>query len=385
MIQRSLSQEIFTMVALAYAKCDLLGQVEDQSFDGATSFIQSKLAQIVREKLETFQPSDVGILAFSVVAMANLDYRKQDVLETHRLALQHLVEARGGVHNLLEISGLVLQADRRLAVMVESAPAFDPPASQSEDNLPQVITHRYGSAFSSNTPAQTFDSDVLSFCMDAVTLITWFEDNDISYDSDQPSGEQANKLPLFHYMRDRVSFRFAHAYAKHAKQPTLDRYVLTATKLVEYPLIYGNCLSHLTEHLASKLTAWLREDLDSDPPLKWQDSPDMLMWILWVLVTLKATWPTKAWVRDQLDTRLRTTVLPTPIVPSTGSEKKGSSTSAKSKKAKGKEKASDLPSTGSAQDGWREQQWNKNMRWAWSRALKEPFDRFCEYVDNDDG
>jgi hypothetical protein len=384
MVERSLSEDIFTMVALAYAKCDLMGQVEDHSFDGATSFIQSKLAQIVREKLETFQPSDVGILVFCVVAMANLDYRKQDVLETHRLALQHLIEARGGVHNLLEISGLVLQADRRLAVMMESAPAFENLASKAGDNAPQVAPPRYGSAFSLDIIAQTLDADVLSFCIDAVTLITWFEDNEISYESDRISREQANKLPLFHYMRDRVSSHFAHAYAKHAKQPGKDRYFLTATKLVEYPLVYGDCLSHLTEHLATKLTVWLLRDLESYPSPEWQDSSDSLMWILWVLVTLKVTWPTKTWVRGQLKTRLKNTISRTPVPPSSSSAKKGSSTSSKSKKAKGNEKASDLPSTDTVQGGWREEQWNKNMPWVWCRALKERFDRYCDYADNDD-
>jgi hypothetical protein len=367
-IQSCLSSEMRMTLALAHCKTHMGLQSSGRCGDAVSDAIYGKLLQILRQKLDNLQDADIDDLIFCVIALADFDVLtgKPRTLTTHRTAIQHLVSARGGVHNLGRSLCLIMHADRRLAVMTGEYPLFSSPASRS-GKLTQRPSSTYGSGFASTHIARNLDQEIILFCQDECQLIELFEQSKISFDMDHPSLGDLNRLPLFHYSRDQLSAEFANLHAQHCPRKGKSWCVLLATKLVEHPIVMGGLMSMLTEYLAQELTDWLKKDLHAGHSAEWLGFEDMPTWILWVLVTLQVTWEGKIWAQDVLRERLLR------MYTSSGKKEKSKQASV----VNGKVKRMVLHSE------WRRKEWEKNQRWMWSGAhLKTRFDEFCARLES---
>jgi len=67
--------------------------------------------------------------------------------------------------------------------------------------------------------------------------------------------------------------------------PSISRCVLLATKILDYPIILDNYISVTPEFLADKVKETL-DTLGVDAPETWNGNEDMLIWVLFVIVTM---------------------------------------------------------------------------------------------------
>jgi len=355
-IQEAVTNELLTTIALAHSKVHLMLQTDDRSADAVSTVIYSRLVQIVRRKLDNVQHLEIDDLILGVVALANFDLllERPETLLTHQRAIQHLVSARGGVHNLGRSLPYVLQTDRRLAVLTGTRPLLETWTTRLLET-PQRPPGKYGAAFYISQPSQELQPDVLLFCQDECRLLELFEQSKKCYDTDKLSHGDRTVIPYFFFCRDQLSAEFTNLHAKYRADQARNRCALLATKIVEFPILYGGLMPLLTEFLASELTKYLEETLQGGHPPGWQGNDDMLTWLLWVLNTAAVGWDGKDWAGPVLQDRLRRTYAN--HGPKVGAWKGNG-------KGKGKEKEKEKKVVW--RKNWKEMEWEKNKTWTWS-------------------
>ena len=368
-IQEILSSELLTAASLLQARNHLMQQSNDRSADALSTSLYSMVAQAMHRKLDELSHTNADDLIFCVIALLNFDLlqAKPETLATHKRGIEHLVSCRGGVHNLGTTLPFIVQTDRRLAILTGTYPMFSPPPSKALE-MPPCKEDKYGASFFSRKMCQAFGQNVLFFCQNECHLIALFERNKICFDMERPARGDLNTLPYFFFCRDQLSAQFANLYAHYRPIDCKERYVLIATKIVEYPIVNGGLTIMLAEFLADQLTGLLKEEFREGLPDHWTEHQEMLSWILWVLVTAQVDWADKDWARQLLRRRLMRVYTTVGANHPTG------------KGGKGKAARREID----WQQGWRRTEWELNNRWMWSEEhLLKSFEGFCKRVEDE--
>lgn len=236
-----------------------------------TDRIYSRLLQATREKLESFEITEVDVLLHAIVELCQYDLKLAnfDALRSHQIGMTALVSKRGGIHNLGLSLPYVLRMDRLLAVRANQLPQFsfiELPASE--------LTLRQSSGGQSK--GSSFREDVLplseavlSLCIDAASLLELVNELQISFDPPMIAKGAEPRMEYFYYLRENIDSRHAvlnHSRAVSVTPASKDLAALTALKIVTYFVASANSLPVVSEMLAARLWNMLNSSINSPLP-----------------------------------------------------------------------------------------------------------------------
>lgn len=258
-----------------------------------TDRIYSKLLQMMREKLESFDAAEVDVLLLAIVELCQYDLKLAnfDALRSHQIGMTALVSKRGGIHNLGLSLPYVLRMDRLLAIRANQLPQFSSTNQPSPGLILRQSEQRTKKGSSFREDRLPLSEAVLSLCMDAAQLLELVDELQINFDPAVTLTGAEPRMEYFHYLRENIDSR--HAVLNHSRASTTvskDLAALTALKIVTYFIASANFLPIVTEMLASRLWNMLNSELSANDQALWQsfhlatwnDHMPMLLWLLFV-------------------------------------------------------------------------------------------------------
>ncbi|KAK5103394.1 hypothetical protein LTS08_002809 [Lithohypha guttulata] len=256
--------------------------------------LQVELAKHLRLKLDEFNPADLDQLICIVLTMVMLEImcsKKYDNLASHKQIMVYLVQSRGGIHNLGRSVPYVLNTDRIIALYTGQPPLYcpwkDPALSpQRAARHPRSC----GYFFEDKTRAAILDPDISWYCSATCRAIEILEGEDWHFQSGQM--RDSSELWYFYFLRDQIVSNYAHLNARFWHDTSISRCVMLATKIVEYIVLVDNYIVTLPLFFADTL----RDVLCAHELEKvWQDSSNILRWILFVLIIYPKQWSGHDW------------------------------------------------------------------------------------------
>lgn len=227
---------------------------------------------------------ELALLVLCILLSYNVTRGKFSELNMNWSAMRHLVNMRGGVHNLSVALAYVVHVDRLCATMLGSRPTYISPSPRLHQfTRPPWATYSPGFVRLEALQSQLVSGPVLEHCLNTCELLSLYEAFHQAGSTAQQTGLPLPPSPEYlYYLRDRVDEQFAILYAEMLNQNTPSKCVLVATRIVEYPVTWANYVPSLTMDLCAELCALLR---NGDLFEAWSGSLGVLSWILFVLLT----------------------------------------------------------------------------------------------------
>ncbi|EXJ94975.1 hypothetical protein A1O1_00093 [Capronia coronata CBS 617.96] len=231
---------------------------------------------------------ELALLVLCILLSYNVTRGKYSELNMNWTAMRHLVNLRGGVHNLTMALAYVVHVDRLCATMLGARPTYVSPSPRLHQlNRPSSITYSSGFVRLETFQSHLVGSPVLEHCLSTCELLSLHQAFHEAPSSEHRAGPPLPSSPEYlYYLRDRVDEDFAILYSEMLHQNTPAKCILLATRIAEYPVTWANYVPSITMDLCTELCAMLRnEDLFEC----WSGALDVLSWILFVLLT--SPWP----------------------------------------------------------------------------------------------
>ncbi|KAK5085722.1 hypothetical protein LTR05_005010 [Lithohypha guttulata] len=230
--------------------------------------LQVELAKHLRLKLDEFNPADLDQLICIVLTMVMLE------IMCSKKSVPY-----------------VLNTDRIIALYTGQPPLYcpwkDPALSpQRAARHPRSC----GYFFEDKTRAAILDPDISWYCSATCRAIEILEGEDWHFQSGQM--RDSSELWYFYFLRDQIVSNYAHLNARFWHDTSISRCVMLATKIVEYIVLVDNYIVTLPLFFADTL----RDVLCAHELEKvWQDSSNILRWILFVLIIYPKQWSGHDW------------------------------------------------------------------------------------------
>ncbi|EXJ89055.1 hypothetical protein A1O3_02119 [Capronia epimyces CBS 606.96] len=231
---------------------------------------------------------EVALLVLCVLLSYNVTRGRISELNMNWTAMRHLVNIRGGVHNLTVALAYVVHVDRVCATMLGTHPTYVSPSPRLHPfNRPPWATYSPGFVRLEASQGHLATGPVLEHCLNTCELLSLYDAVHRAPSSEDHASVPSPPSPEYlYYLRDRVDEQFAILYAEMLNQNTPSKCILMATRIVEYPVTWANYVPSLTMDLCAELCALLRsQDLFDF----WSGALDVLSWIFFVLAT--SPWP----------------------------------------------------------------------------------------------
>ena len=320
MLSVALTNETYCMGLITQAQTDMLlarGQYEETR---ASLELYTKLITLFRRQLAVTSnrtpggppppPAhiEIALLIICILMSYSVMHRGPQEINMNWNAMRGLVKMRGGIHYLTTALPYVVHVDRLCATLQGVLPTYvNPPERMYQFcAYPKV---KYGAGFRvlAKTRGASISRSVLTHAADTCELLALQEARDddnlddkasqSDQDDDQPSHASAEYL---YYRRDRVDEQFAVLHAQMQDPSTSpssntipSKCILLATRIVEYPITWGNYTPGLIIHLATNLCSTLKSadllTLFSEPLL------NILLWILVTLATSGTPFKGREW------------------------------------------------------------------------------------------
>lgn len=242
-----------------------------------------------RTMLATIQHSpdpeqiELALVIISILLSYDALYAKFPELKLHRDGMQRLVHLRGGLDYLTVSLPYVLHFDRISATMLNASPAF------SQQSTPELHSYRlswpaYGGRFAQirQQGRSPFSLRTLEHCERTNNLIRLCDSlsRDQTPESENGHSNSYSNIEHFCTERDRVDEEFASIHGLVVDDGSIDKCILWASRIVEYPVTWANYCPTYIGLLFEKLHESIRDpDLES----QWAEQTDVLTWILFVM------------------------------------------------------------------------------------------------------
>lgn len=295
----AMSSPAYCLNAIASVENDAVMRKRGTGRDPTGAMLYGKVMSILRKQIAQLATAEIDNLLMIICTLAVFELVHNNVsnLDLHRQGMIQLVNKVGGVHNLGRSLPIVLNLDRIVAIYSGELPAF----AQMIDrgiSRPSKYPEVYGSFFNTYGRA-SIDRDVCDFCCDVSRALELFEGAQISFDPAIAKKILDNDVFYFYFSRQRVADHFTLLHHRCWSQPSRSRCVLLATKILDYVILVDNYINVIPEFLASKIKETL-ESLNADAPDTWKGQEDILIWILFVLVTVPQPSSTNDWALEPL-------------------------------------------------------------------------------------
>lgn len=283
--------------------------VPDVNGDNLTDTIYTRLLEMTREKVESFDLDDVDVLLMAIVVLSEYDLHlhQYDSLSTHHVGMKALVSKRGGIHNLGLSLPYVLRMDRFLAIRSNQMPQFASPDLATAGPAVHRLEHNghFGLSFAESSPQL---SDHIRFvCSDAAHLLELMDELAMTFNPSRAQQTLSPKMEYFYFLRENIEVRYAilnYQSSRSNAKINVNRLALCASHLVTYYLAQDNYLPLVTDLLATRLWNMLTKpppsspgtSASSSPPFErsngdpsliptidlagWKDNLPMLLWLL---------------------------------------------------------------------------------------------------------
>jgi hypothetical protein len=289
----------YCLNAIASVENDAVMRRKGTGRDPTGAMLYGKVMSILRKQIAQLATAEIDNLLMIICTLAVFELVHNNVsnLDLHRQGMIQLVNKAGGVHNLGRSLPIVLNLDRIVAIYSGELPAF---AQMIDRGISRPIKYPevYGSFFKIYGRA-SLDQDICDFCCDVSRALELFEGAQISFDPATAKKIPNNDVFYFYFSRQRVADHFTLLHHRWWSQPSRSRCVLLATKILDYVILVDNYINVIPEFLASKIKETL-ESLNADAPDTWKGQEDILIWILFVLVTVPEPFSTNDWALEPL-------------------------------------------------------------------------------------
>lgn len=293
--EMAISDPIYSLNFIAAAQIQLGSKRVSHGAEQTTAKLHNLVMKSLRVRLEKSRPEKMREVISIIMTLAILDMAagRYDTLSLHRNALKHVVAASGGYHNLGNFIYYAENLDHMLSNVTGLPPLFSSmPARGIERPLrrPQV----YGAAFDSKSMIDDLDEDVLYYCFGICRAIEILEVNDLDFTPENRRllGTANTELHYFWFLRSHLHVLYCHVQPRESFQNPKSRFILLATKIVDYMVLMNNYLASIPARVAEKLQRLLEcEDLEQN----WVGWQDVLIWIFFALNMVEDRKDDKAW------------------------------------------------------------------------------------------
>lgn len=271
----------YCLNALASVENEAVMKKKGTGRDPTATILYGKVMSILRLQVANFETPEIDNLLMIICTLSLYDvvHHNFSNLDIHRQGMVQLVDRVGGVHNLGSSLPIVLNLDRMVALYTGKLPIY---ARLIDRTIQRPIKYPevYATFFSTDGKA-CIDHGVCDFCCDVSRALELFEGAKISFDPDIANKTADGDILYFYFSRQRVADHFTFLNHKHWALPSRSRCVLLTTKILDYTILMDNYINVIPAFLASKV----KETLDRLKADSWKGYEDVLIWILFVLVT----------------------------------------------------------------------------------------------------
>lgn len=293
LFENGIAKELDCLNFVGAAYMHILGhslRTETQSAETGI-MVHSEILKGLRTLLSDFDPARdidrVLSIMYTLVMFGLLEPDKSmTALLSHKKAMIRVVESCGGLHNCGHNMPLAISLDRLIAIVTETAPAF------SKWELVKIPFQRaakypavYGDFFVTDKGKKVLEENVLDYCIETCRAIEILEGEKWGFGS-EPT-DASGEIYFLYYLRERISNQFVHLNARMTGESTVSRCVLLAAKLIEYFCLWNNYNTTLPFMIADRLVNLLD---GQDLLAVWEDSQDVLKWILFGLACVSGYW-----------------------------------------------------------------------------------------------
>lgn len=227
---------------------------------------------------------ELALIIISILLSYDALYAKFHELMLHRAGMQNLVQLRGGLDRLTVSLPYVLHFDRIAATILNLPPAFSHPVT------PELRPHHpswpvYGGKFAQMRQQlrSRFSQKILDHCERTSNLIQKCESlsPDQTFSSEDGCTNSYTNIEYFCSERDKVDEDFATIHGLIFDEQSIDKCVLWASRIVEYPATWSNYCPTYTGLLFKKLHECIQAPELGD---QWSEHTDVFVWVLFVMV-----------------------------------------------------------------------------------------------------
>lgn len=226
---------------------------------------------------------ELALVIISILLSYDALYAKFHELKLHREGMQKLVQLRGGLDQLTVSLPYVVHFDRIAATMLNLSPTYfrtTTPELRSYDSSWSMNAGKFAEMLQQNR--LPFSQGTLEQCERTRDLIRAYESLSLDHKPGTMNGYTESYMSIEHFCseRDMVDEDFATIHGLIYNDQSIDKCILWASRIVEYPITWSNYCPTYIGLLFEKL----HESIQT-PELKdqWSEHTDVLTWVLFVM------------------------------------------------------------------------------------------------------